>query len=78
MGVPMIAWPLWANHMINLMLFLDIFNKIQDPTQAVGHEEIERIIRLLMEDRKGSFDMEWALPIVEPTSLLAVSQGMQW
>jgi hypothetical protein len=25
-----------------------------------------------------SFDMEWALPIVEPISLLAVSQGMQW
>jgi len=53
MGVPTIAWPLWANHMINLMLFLDIFNNIQDPTQAVGHEEIERIIRLSMEDTKG-------------------------
>jgi hypothetical protein len=53
MGVPMIAWPLWANHMINLMLFIDIFNNIQDPTQAVGHEEIERIILLLMEDTKG-------------------------
>ncbi|CAM6020160.1 unnamed protein product [Sphagnum balticum] len=53
MGVPMIAWPLWANHMINLMLFVDIFNNIQDPTQAVGHEGIERIIRLLMEDTKG-------------------------
>ncbi len=49
----MVAWPLWANHMINLMLFVDIFNNIQDPTQAVGHEGIERIIRLLMEDTKG-------------------------
>ncbi len=39
--------------MINLMLFVDIFNNIQDPTQAVGHEEIERIIGLLMEDTKG-------------------------
>ncbi|KAH8975293.1 hypothetical protein BDL97_01G148200 [Sphagnum fallax] len=53
MGVPMVAWPFWANHMINLILFLDIFNNIQDPTQAVGHEEIERINRLLIEDTKG-------------------------
>ncbi len=49
----MVAWPFWANHMINLILFLDIFNNIQDPTQAVGHEEIERINRLLIEDTKG-------------------------
>jgi hypothetical protein len=59
MGVPMIAWPLGADQMLNSRLCVDVLD-IALPIQNnlnesihVGHEEIERVIRLLMEDAKG-------------------------
>jgi hypothetical protein len=58
MGVPMIAWPLWADQMLNRVLCVDILHialsvhKNFEDTVVRG-EEVERVIRLLMEDKRG-------------------------
>ncbi len=59
MGVPMIAWPLGADQMLNSRLCVDVLdialpvhNNLNESIH-VGHEEIERVIRLLMEDARG-------------------------
>ncbi|CAM6043631.1 unnamed protein product [Sphagnum compactum] len=58
MGVPMIAWPLWADQMLNRVLCVDILH-IALPVHknfkdtVVRGEEVERVIRLLMEDKRG-------------------------
>ncbi|CAM6012255.1 unnamed protein product [Sphagnum balticum] len=64
MGVPMIAWPLGADQMLNSRLCVDVLdialpvhNNLNESIH-VGHEEVERVIRLLMEDARGQIIKE--------------------
>jgi hypothetical protein len=58
MGVPMITWPLeWAEQEMNAQFCVDVLdvavpihNKGIGSKKIVGKEEVERVIRLLMED----------------------------
>ncbi|CAK9874178.1 unnamed protein product [Sphagnum jensenii] len=52
MGVSMIAWPLWADQMLNARFCVDVLNIAiaVDKKEIVGPEEVERVVRLLMED----------------------------
>ncbi|CAM5998831.1 unnamed protein product [Sphagnum balticum] len=52
MGVSMIAWPLWADQMLNARFCVDVLNIAiaVDKKEIVGPEEVERVVLLLMED----------------------------
>ncbi|CAK9223432.1 unnamed protein product [Sphagnum troendelagicum] len=52
MGVSMIAWPLWADQMLNARFCVDVLNIAiaVDKKEIVGAEEVERVVLLLMED----------------------------
>ncbi len=60
------------------MLFVHIFNNIQDPTQAVGHEGIERIIQLLMEDTKGLNYQENIEELKAVLEMATAPKGSSW
>lgn len=52
MGVSMIAWPLWADQFLNARFCVEVLNIAiaVDKKETVGPEEVERVVRLLMED----------------------------
>jgi hydroquinone glucosyltransferase len=52
MGVSMIAWPLWADQVLNARFCVEVLNIAiaVDKKEIVGPEEVERVVRLLMED----------------------------
>ncbi|CAK9222127.1 unnamed protein product [Sphagnum troendelagicum] len=56
-GVPMITWPLEGDQMLNSQLCVEILKVAiavhKKLNEIVGQEEIERVVRLLMEDTTG-------------------------
>jgi hypothetical protein len=52
MGVSMIAWPLWGDQVLNARFCVEVLNIAiaVDKKEIVGAEEVERVVRLLMED----------------------------
>jgi UDP:flavonoid glycosyltransferase YjiC (YdhE family) len=56
-GVPMITWPVKGDQMLNSQLCVEILKIAivvhKKLNEIVGQEEIERVVRLLMEDTMG-------------------------
>lgn len=58
-GVPMIAWPLYAEQRMNAAMLtaeetgVAIKPEIESGKKVIGREEIERVVRLLMESEEG-------------------------
>jgi hypothetical protein len=90
MGVPMIGWPLWADHMLNRTLCVDVLdialsvpNASDDATLVesstlVGHEEIERVIRLLMGDTRGQVIKKNVEELSKIVEMATRPEGSSW
>jgi coniferyl-alcohol glucosyltransferase len=58
-GVPMIAWPLYAEQRVNATLLTEelgvaIRSKVLPLKKVVGRQEIEKMVRTIMEDKEGN------------------------
>ncbi len=90
MGVPMIGWPIWADHMLNRILCVDVLdialsvpNTSDDATLVesstlVGHEEIERVIRLLMGDKRGQVIKKNVEELSKIVEMATRPEGSSW
>ncbi|CAK9278250.1 unnamed protein product [Sphagnum jensenii] len=90
MGVPMIGWPIWADHMLNRILCVDVLdialsvpNASDDATLVesstlVGHEEIERVIRLLMGDTRGQVIKKNVEELSKIVEMATRPEGSSW
>ncbi|CAM6033342.1 unnamed protein product [Sphagnum compactum] len=90
MGVPMIGWPIWADHMLNRILCVDVLdialsvpNTSDDATLVesstlVGHEEIERVIRLLMGDTRGQVIKKNVEELSKIVEMATRPEGSSW
>ncbi|KAK6922761.1 UDP-glucuronosyl/UDP-glucosyltransferase [Dillenia turbinata] len=57
-GVPMIAWPLYAEQMMNATLLTEelgvaVRSEVLPTKAVVGRVEIEKMVRMIMEDKQG-------------------------
>ncbi|KAK8517605.1 hypothetical protein V6N13_127768 [Hibiscus sabdariffa] len=57
-GVPMIAWPLYAEQKMNAAMLTEDFEIAVRPTvskteEIVGRDEIEKMVRTIMVDKEG-------------------------
>ncbi|KAE8701239.1 putative UDP-glucosyl transferase 72E1 [Hibiscus syriacus] len=57
-GVPMIAWPLYAEQKMNAAMLIEDFEiavrpKVSTTEDIVGREEIENMVRTIMADKEG-------------------------
>lgn len=57
-GVPMISWPLYAEQRMNAALLTEelgvaVHSKVLPKKKVVGREEIEKMVRRVMEDKEG-------------------------
>uniref|UniRef100_A0A0C9RSU2 TSA: Wollemia nobilis Ref_Wollemi_Transcript_14510_1723 transcribed RNA sequence n=1 Tax=Wollemia nobilis TaxID=56998 RepID=A0A0C9RSU2_9CONI len=60
LGVPMIGWPLWAEQYHNCRfakeiwkIGMDFESRVEDETALVGREEVEKVVRAMMDGAKG-------------------------
>jgi coniferyl-alcohol glucosyltransferase len=58
-GVPMIAWPLYAEQKMNATLLTEelgvaVRSKVLPSKKVVGRQEIEKMVRTIMEDKEGN------------------------
>jgi coniferyl-alcohol glucosyltransferase len=57
-GVPMIAWPLFAEQRMNATILMEelgvaIKSQVLESKGFVGREEIEKLVRKVMEEKEG-------------------------
>ncbi|CAI0425497.1 unnamed protein product [Linum tenue] len=81
-GVPMIAWPLYAEQRMNATILeeeVGVAVKVAAAAAVVGREEIERVVRLVMEGEKGKEMREKARLLKESAAeALSVGGGGSW
>ncbi|CAN0922069.1 UDP-glycosyltransferase 72B3 [Linum grandiflorum] len=70
-GVPMIAWPLYAEQRMNATI-------LEEEDAVVGREEIEKVVRLVMEGEKGKVMREKAKSVKESAALSLSDGGESW
>ncbi|CAN0922068.1 UDP-glycosyltransferase 72B1 [Linum grandiflorum] len=71
-GVPMIAWPLYAEQRMNATILEE------EVGVAVKREEIEKVVRLVMEGEKGKVMREKAKSVKESAALSLSDGGESW
>ncbi|CAN0922070.1 UDP-glycosyltransferase 72B1 [Linum grandiflorum] len=81
-GVPMIAWPLYAEQRMNATILeeeVGVAVKARRTEDAVvGREEIEKVVRLVMEGEKGKVMREKAKSVKESAALSLSDGGESW
>ncbi|CAN0922077.1 Hydroquinone glucosyltransferase [Linum grandiflorum] len=80
--VPMIAWPLYAEQRMNATILeeeVGVAVKARRTEDAVvGREEIEKVVRLVMEGEKGKVMREKAKSVKESAALSLSDGGESW
>nr|ASK39408.1 UDP-glycosyltransferase [Ginkgo biloba] len=80
MGVPMIAWPLYAEQHFNAKFVVDLVKiAVEAPQRAeenwlVRSDDIERVVRLLLEEEKGK-ELKARVDELKKIARVAVSEG---
>lgn len=80
-GVPMIAWPLYAEQKMNATLLTEeigvaIRSKVLPSKKVVQREEIEKMVRKIIEDNDGKYGIRGRVKELKDSAEKALSKGV--